>query len=84
MYADCLAKVLVKAVQGGAVAVWALSVLTQPGGQVPMNEQLVRLLFSEGSLTLGEAAARAKSATTDGDVRRTWILFGDPRTRFKY
>jgi hypothetical protein len=35
-------------------------------------------------LTLGEAVRRAKAATGDSDVRRTWILFGDPTTKLKY
>jgi len=26
---------------------------------------------------------KAKAATKDMDVRRTWILFGDPTTRLK-
>ena len=54
------------------------------GRQAVMDKELVRLLFNGESLTLGEATARAKSATGDGDVRRTWILFGDPTTRLKY
>jgi hypothetical protein len=49
-----------------------------------MDKELVRLLFNGESLTLGEAVQRAKAATSDGDVRRTWILFGDPTTRLKY
>jgi len=34
-------------------------------------------------LTLGEAVRRAKAAVSDQDVRRTWILFGDPTTRLR-
>ena len=52
-----------------------------------MDQELIRLLFDrEGGedLTLGEAAARAKAATTDEDIRRTWILFGDPTTKLKF
>jgi len=44
---------------------------------------LVRLLFNGEGLTLGEATAGAKAATIDQDVRRSWILFGDPTTRLK-
>jgi len=29
------------------------------------------------------APAKAKAATSDADVRRTWILFGDPTMRRK-
>jgi hypothetical protein len=87
-YADSLAEALLKARQGGAIAVWASSGFTEPEGQAPMNKELIHLLFSRGgggeSLTLGEAAMRAKAASADPDVRRTWILFGDPTTRLKY
>jgi len=48
-----------------------------------MNKQLIRLLFNGEELTIGEATALAKAATTDLDVRRTWILFGDPTTKLK-
>jgi hypothetical protein len=81
---DSLAEALLKARQGGAAAVWASSGLTEPAGQGVMDKELVRLLFNGESLTLGEAVQRAKAATSDGDVRRTWILFGDPTTRLKY
>jgi hypothetical protein len=32
---------------------------------------------------LGDAVRAAKSATPDADVRRTWILFGDPSMTLK-
>ncbi len=31
-------------------------------------------------LTLGQAARRAKASVADMDIRRTWILLGDPVT----
>jgi hypothetical protein len=50
-----------------------------------MNKEVMRLLFGGGTpLTLGEATMKAKAATSDQDVRRTWILFGDPTTRLKF
>ena len=78
-----LAESLLNAEQGGAVAVWASSTLTEPAGQLAMNKELVRLL-GRGALTLGEAAARAKAATDDMDVRNSWVFFGDPTTRLKW
>jgi hypothetical protein len=84
VYSDSLAEALLKARQGGAVAVWTSSGLTDPDKQAVMNKELVRLLFNEESLTLGEAVKKAKTAVNDQDVRRTWILFGDPTTRLKY
>jgi hypothetical protein len=82
-YADSMAEALLKAANGGAIAVWASSGLTEPHGQVVMNKELVRLLFNGAPLTLGEATAKAKAAMGDQDVRKTWILFGDPATRLK-
>jgi hypothetical protein len=78
-----LAEALMNAQNGGAVAVWTSSGWTVPEAQIPMNKELIRLLFNGQHLTLGEATVRAKAATTDMDVRRTWILFGDPTTKLK-
>ena len=39
-------------------------------------------IFGNG-LTLGEAINRAKQTVGDEDVRRSWILFGDPAMRLK-
>jgi hypothetical protein len=80
---ESLAETLLKVEGGGAIAVWASSGLTEPGGQSLMNKKLIPLLFDGTFRTLGEATAKAKSATKDMDVRRTWILFGDPTTRLK-
>jgi hypothetical protein len=84
-YADSLAEALLKAPFGGAVAVWASSGLTESASQVLIDEALMRLLFpaSGQGPTLGDATRAAKAATTDVDVRRTWILFGDPTTRLR-
>jgi hypothetical protein len=81
---DSLAEALSKSQQGGAVGVWASSGLTEPDKQAVMNKELVRLLFNGGTLTLGESVKRAKTAVSDQDVMRTWILFGDPPTRLTY
>ena len=80
---ESLAEALIKTQDGGAVAVWTSSGLTDPDAQLQMNKGLVRLLFNGEGLTLGEATAGAKAATIDQDVRRSWILFGDPTTRLK-
>jgi hypothetical protein len=57
--------------------------LTEPEAQAIMNRELIRTLFNGQSIPLGEAMKRTKAATTDPDVRRTWILSGDPTTRLK-
>jgi len=79
VFTESLAETLQKAPQGGAVAVWASSALTEPAAQVRMNQALMQRL--DKGLTLGEMAAQAKAAASDPDVRRSWILFGDPTTR---
>ena len=77
---DSLAESLLKA-NGGAVAVWGSSGMTTPDIQSVLNQQAYRLIFGGTPTTIGEATARAKAAVTNGDVRRTWILLGDPTTR---
>jgi hypothetical protein len=78
---ESLGEALMKAPGGGAIAVWASSGLTEPDKQAIMNSELIKLLFGRESLTLGEATARAKSSVSDQDIRKTWILFGDPSQR---
>ena len=78
VYTNSLAEALMNALGGGAVAVWASSGLTGSGPQAAMDQALIRVLYGSQPLTLGEAAARAKRAVSDPNVRKTWILFGDP------
>lgn len=79
---ESLGEALMKA-SGGAVAVWASSGMTDPAAQQVMNQQAVQMLFNGSSLTIGEITAQAKAVTQNADVRRTWILLGDPATRIK-
>ena len=48
-----------------------------------MNQQLYRLLFGDTGLRMGEAATKAKAAISNPDVRRTWILLGDPTMKLR-
>lgn len=75
---DSISEALLKAPNGGAVAVWSSSGLTVPFGQALMNKQLYQLLFSNNPPALGDAIKVSKAATPDWDVRKTWVLFGDP------
>jgi hypothetical protein len=84
LYTETLAEALIRAEQGGAVVVWTSSGLTFPDEQHLINQELIRQLLSSKKTTIGQATVRAKAATDDQDVRRTWILFGDPATRLKY
>jgi hypothetical protein len=86
--ASSLGETLLLSERGGAIAVWASSAQTTAGGQAVMNQEFIRQLFNgtdaKGqSLTLGEAAARAKAAVGDIDIRKSWILLGDPTMRIK-
>jgi hypothetical protein len=81
VYGTALAKALIEAPGGGALAVWASSGLTDSGSQAAMNQALIKALFGTQPVTIGEAAATAKTAAGNLDARRTWILFGDPATR---
>jgi hypothetical protein len=78
--AGSLAEALMKS-NAGAVAVWASTGITAPSGQGLMDREVIRQLFAGG--TIGQATAQAKAAMLDTDVRRTWILFGDPSARVK-
>ena len=83
VYTNSLAEALMNAPGGGAVAVWASSGLTESGPQSAMDEALIGVLYGSQPVTLGEAAASAKEAVTDQDVRKTWILFGDPAMKVR-
>jgi hypothetical protein len=82
-YSETLGEALLKAKGGGAIAIWASSGLTEPDKQAVMDKELIRLLFGREPITLGEATARAKLSVSDQDIRKTWILFGDPTTKLK-
>ena len=83
VYTESLAEALLLSKNGGAVAVWASSGLTQPEPQVQMDKSVVSLLVNQ-HLSLGDAATKAKSTITDMDARRTYILFGDPLLRLHF
>jgi hypothetical protein len=83
VYTHSLASALMLAPNGGGVAVWASSGLTEPEPQFQMDQILVRTLFSRPSISLGDAVLFAKSGIADPNVRKTYILFGDPLMRLK-
>ena len=70
---ESLAETLLRAPDGGAVAVWASSGVTNTAMQEMMTRELYRLIFQGGTSTLGEMVAAAKRAVSDRDVRRSWI-----------
>jgi uncharacterized repeat protein (TIGR01451 family) len=83
VYSTSLAEALMRVPQGGAVAVWASSAMSDPPPQAAMNEALYRILAANPSITLGELVARAKASSTDADVKTTWNLMGDPTLKLQ-
>jgi uncharacterized repeat protein (TIGR01451 family) len=81
VYMSSLAETLLTSPNGGAAAVWASSTLTEPEPQMAMARAFYTHLFN--GATIGEAAMRAKTATSDENVRKSWILFGDPSMRLR-
>ena len=82
-YIDSLGESVLEAQDGGAVAVWASSGVTEPQPQFVMDIEFYRQLFGPKALRLGLATRNAKAAAPDLDVRRTWILLGDPAMRLR-
>ncbi|MEA2465815.1 MAG: hypothetical protein QOJ98_3562, partial [Acidobacteriota bacterium] len=80
LYTDSLGEALLRNPNGGALSVWASSALTAPHLQTQMNAELYRHLFT---MPIGDAIIKAKQSVTDLDVRRTFILFGDPTLRLR-
>lgn len=73
-----LAESLLLNPRGGAFAVWASSGETVPTDQIIADQHALRLLLNDPAMTLGQAMLQGKAAIRDVDVRRTWVLFGDP------
>jgi hypothetical protein len=84
VYTQSLAESLLLAPNGGGVAVWASSGFTNAQPQVFLNQALLSALAQNPNLPLGAAILAAKSGITDTDVRRTWILFGDPAMKLQF
>jgi uncharacterized repeat protein (TIGR01451 family) len=81
LYQVSLAEALLRNPNGGAIAVWASSSLTSPDQQHKVNLEFNRHALNGDRI--GDAILKAKQATQDLDVRRSWILFGDPTIRLK-
>ncbi len=84
VYAESLAESLLLAPNGGAVAVWASSGFTQESPQSTLNQAFLHLFSANPNQSLGRLVLQAKAGTTDNDVRRTWILFGDPAMKLQF
>jgi len=82
--AESLAMSLLFSQNGGAVAVWASSGFTNGPPQASMDQAFLQNLKVNPAMPIGKAILGAKSDVTDSDVRRTWILFGDPSMRLQF
>ena len=78
VYTTSMAESLLLARDGGAVAVLAASSLNDDPPQAELDKNVVQGLFSTQNQALGDVIHAAKSKSTDADIRRTYILFGDP------
>jgi Peptidase family C25 len=78
-----LAVALLLAPNGGGVAALASSGLNQSPPQTELDKLIVEDAFNSARATLGESILKAKSHITDREVRRTYILFGDPVMQIK-
>ena len=76
-----LAETLLKNPNGESIGGLSSSSMTSTDQQTLVTIELNKQLFN--GLTVGDASIKAKAATNDLDVRRTWILFGDPTIKLK-
>jgi hypothetical protein len=83
MFTDSLGEALLRNPNGGAIGVWASSAVTSPDQQLLVSRELYRQIFGTTSPAIGDAILKAKQATQDRDVRRTWILLGDPTMKLR-
>jgi hypothetical protein len=74
---DSLAESLMKA-EGGAALVWASSGMSGTEAHVELGEAFYREVLAGGRMRIGDLIVRAKAALNDEDVKRTWVVLGDP------
>jgi hypothetical protein len=49
-----------------------------------MNQAFLHQLTAHPKMPLGWLIQETKAGTSDNDVRRTWILFGDPSLKLQF
>jgi hypothetical protein len=72
---------LVLAPGGGSVVSYSSSGTSDSGWQELLISEFLRVAYQPG-MTTGDAA-RAAKASVNGDVRKTWVLLGDPLVKLK-
>jgi hypothetical protein len=83
VYSQPLGVTLLLAPNGGAVAVLASSGLNQPQPQTKLDKLVVQNALGATRPTVGESILNAKQNISDANVRRTFVLFGDPAMQVK-
>jgi uncharacterized repeat protein (TIGR01451 family) len=83
VYSQPLGVTLLLAPNGGAVAVVASTGLNQPAPQTTLDTLVVQNALNANATTLGESIVKAKSQISDLDVRKTFVLLGDPAMQVK-
>jgi hypothetical protein len=79
---ESLGEALLFAEGRGAAAAWVSSGFTEPRWQESMMAAALKNLATEQN-TIGEAFRLAKREALNEDVRRTWLLLGDPSLRLR-
>ncbi len=87
LYNPSISEVLMNAQNKGAVAAWASSGLTTPNVQQEMARRFY-LKLAEGNIQrMGDLVRDAKTALVfpydSPDVRRSWVLIGDPMLKVR-
>lgn len=84
-FGGSLAEAAILKEDGGAALVWASSGTTYPDKQFEMTRNLTGFIFNgKGAVyRAGDIVRATKQATADQDVRRTWLLIGDPTALVK-
>ena len=82
--ADSFSEALLKANNGGAVAVWSSTGLTTPDIQEIMATRFYGQIAAGNITRLGDLINDAKIVINGGrDVRLSWALLGDPMLKMK-
>jgi hypothetical protein len=83
IFVDSLGEAMLLQPAAGAIAVWGPTAMTTPQAQEEIARAFYGSIFSNSKRRLGDAIVAAKAATPNTDVRRSWILLGDPASRIR-
>lgn len=85
---DALGESMLLMPGGGAVAFFAPTGISPIGGQEILGEAIMRALFREGHLRIGDALLRGRAAAVGlpffKDISESWVLLGDPATTLAF